>query len=97
MKWVWGMCEFKNCRGVHQCLLRETSPCPGVCQSEASTGRLADIASRLGLRGNGFLDQGALIAALGIDTIPTDAARSADIIRIAEVRQAEEKSARVAS
>ena len=91
------MCEFKNCRGVHECLLRETSPCPGTCQSMASDGYVASVASRLGLRGKGFLDQAALIAALGADTVAPKDTRSADIIQIAQIRRTEGKSARVAS
>lgn len=55
------MCEFKNCPGVHACLLRKSSPCPGAVQSAPK----GNSSRRAGVSQKGFLNRDALFAVLG--------------------------------
>ena len=73
------MCNFKHCKGPHACFLRDISPCPEACVSASD----ADVPQRpQRVRSKGFIDQDALIAALGIDNELSEVAANDNVVRV---------------
>ncbi|MEM9426562.1 MAG: hypothetical protein AAGA06_07650 [Pseudomonadota bacterium] len=54
-------CEFKYCKGPNACFLKDISPCPGACRSEADE---ETTAPRDRVRSRGFVDREALARVL---------------------------------
>ncbi len=62
------MCEFKYCEGPHACFLRDISPCPAACKSEAAVPAPSN-------KNHGFVDRDDMISSF-------EAAERADTLRM---------------